>query len=152
MVDPTDPVVRDLDEQVQQEYVDRYGGPDRTPLEPAQFRPPDGTFLLARLDGAPAAIGGVRRRDEHTAEVKRMFVVAHARRRGVARRMLAALEQAAAGLGYTRLVLETGPKQPEAVALYAAAGYVPVPPFGYYAAYPGVHSLGKNIADAPPPG
>ena len=66
--------------------------------------------------------------------------------------MLAALEQAATDLGYRRLVLETGPKQPEAVALYAAAGYVPVTPFGYYASYPGVHSLGKNLADAPPSG
>lgn len=149
MVDPSDPVVRDLDGQVQQEYVARYGGPDQTPLEAAQFRAPDGTFLLARLAGDPVAIGGLRRRDEHTAEVKRMFVVPHARRLGVARRMLAALEQAAAGLGYTRVVLETGSKQPEAVALYTTAGYVPVTPFGYYAAHPGVHSLGKNLADAP---
>ncbi|MGP4004195.1 GNAT family N-acetyltransferase, partial [Streptomyces sp. 8N706] len=68
-----------------------------------------------------------------------------ARRRGCARTLLAELEKAALAAGRRRLVLETGIKQPEAVALYESAGYSGVPPFGYYADDPDTLHLGKAL-------
>ena len=57
------------------------------------------------------------------AEIKRMYVVPEARGRGLARELLVALEEAARGLGYERVRLDTGPKQPHAEHLYRSAGY-----------------------------
>lgn len=131
-----DPVVQELVHQVQAEYVVRYGGPDATPVEPAQFAPPNGAFLVALADGEPVGCGGWRSHDAHTAEFKRMFVVASARRRGYAVRLLSALEDSARRAGMTSAVLETGSAQPEAVAMYERQGYHRIAPFGYYADAP----------------
>lgn len=118
--------------EVQQEYVRRYGGRDDTPVDPTQFAAPDGTFLVATLAGQAIGCAGMRRHDDGVVEVKRMFVRVEHRRRGHARRMLAALEDWARERGYRRVVLETGLAQPEAMALYERAGYEPVPGFGHY--------------------
>lgn len=87
----------------------------------------------------PVATGGWRSQnangegnEDGDAELKRMYVVAHARGLGLARRMLAALEENARTAGRTRMVLETGTKQPEAIALYTSSGYEPCVRFGYY--------------------
>lgn len=137
------PDARKLDELVQAEYTVRYGSPDATPLDPAMFDPPGGIFLMAYDPaGRPVATGGWRARDlpeeAHQlgdAEIKRMFVVPEARGLGLARRMLARLEESARDAGRVRMVLETGGQQPEAVALYESSGYVLLPregKFGYY--------------------
>lgn len=125
--------------EVQQEYVARYGGPDDTPIEPGYFDPPHGSFFLGYLEDEPVVTGAWRRRDDvvvegtrEAAEVKRMYVVPRARGRGLARRMLAHLEDTARDAGARVMVLETGLRQPEAIALYISAGYVPIPGFGYY--------------------
>lgn len=125
--------------EVQLEYVARYGGTDDTPLDAAMFEPPTGSFFVAYDGDEPVASGAWRRRSDvpvlgvsETAEVKRMYVVPRAQRRGLARRMLAHLEATAAEAGVEVLVLETGTLQPEAIALYTSAGYVPVPGFGHY--------------------
>lgn len=131
---------------VQQEYVRRYGGPDETPIEPGEFDPPSGVFVVGRLGEVPVASGALRRLDGRTAEVKRMYVAPGARRQGVARAVLAYLEEHARSNGLTRLVLETGSEQPEALAFYTAAGYRPVAPYGYYRCHPDAHSLGKDLA------
>ena len=100
--------------------------PSNTPLG-------QGEVYLVACDGAvPVACGALRRLDAATAELRRMFVVAHARRRGLARAMLAALEQAATGLGYERLLLETGHRQRPAMALYESCGFTRVAAFGAY--------------------
>lgn len=65
-------------------------------------------------------------------ELRRLYVAGPARGRGVARKLLDRLEQWAAQAGYQKLVLETGPSQGEALALYSSAGYRPRPPFGPY--------------------
>jgi ribosomal protein S18 acetylase RimI-like enzyme len=83
--------------------------------------------------------------DGPEAELKRMYVSPAARGRGVARAVLAELERTAVEAGYRRMVLETGVKQPEALALYRSAGYVEVPRFGYYAEVPSAVHLGKMI-------
>ena len=88
--------------------------------------------------------GGIRLLDPETAEVKRMYTDPSARGRGVARGILSALEDAARALGCRRAVLETGPVQEAALALYRSAGYVDVPPFGAY--FPFSIYLGRDLA------
>jgi GNAT superfamily N-acetyltransferase len=143
-----DPVARRLVERVQQEYVVRYGGPDAAVVDPAEFSPPLGRFLVAELDGVPAGCGGWRALGDGRAELKRMYVEPHARRRGVARTLLTELERSAAAAGQRQLVLNSGPQQPEALALYARAGYAPVAGFGVYADEPGAVFLGKDLTAA----
>ncbi|MGW1254376.1 GNAT family N-acetyltransferase [Streptomyces sp. NPDC002513] len=130
-----------LSDEVQAEYHLRYGdGGDATHLEPTMFDPPSGLYLIAYDEqDRPVATGGWRGQEKNDegyldgdAELKRMFVVAAMRGRGLARRILAALEDDARAAGRTRMVLETGTKQPEAVALYASSGYEPCTKFGYY--------------------
>jgi GNAT superfamily N-acetyltransferase len=127
-----------LVEAVQEEYVARYGGRDESPIDPADFEDPLGQFFVGYLDGTPVATGAWRRSSvralgaEVTAEIKRMYVIPAAQRRGLARRMLAHLEATAAAEGIGALVLETGMKQPEAIELYLSSGYEPIPGFGHY--------------------
>ncbi|CAM5425074.1 MULTISPECIES: GNAT family N-acetyltransferase [Streptomyces] len=130
-----------LNDQVQAEYAVRYGDDgDATPLAAADFAPPRGLYLIAYdALGVPVASGGWRSQDENgegnqdgDAELKRMYVVEDMRGRGIARRVLAALEDDARAAGRRRMVLETGAKQPEAVALYTSSGYEPCGKFGYY--------------------
>ncbi|NKQ56506.1 GNAT family N-acetyltransferase [Amycolatopsis sp. K13G38] len=119
--------------EVQQEYVVRYGDQDKTPVEPAEFAPPHGLFLVGYAGGEPVACGGWRARQNPTgAEIKRMFVVNSARGKGFARQVLAELERTAARAGHRRMVLETGLNQPEAMALYQSSGYEKIPQFGVY--------------------
>lgn len=134
---------------IQADMVLRYGSPDSTELDASMFRPPAGLFLLARSGGAAVACAGFRRRDERVAELKRMYVEPAARARGIARRLLAALEAAAAEVGYRELWLETGVMQPEAIALYESVGYRPVPRFGTCACQPDSRHYGKPLLAVP---
>ncbi len=135
----------DLVDAVQQEYVVRYGGPGVTELAAAEFAPPQGIFMIGRDAGQPVACGGVRLVEPGVGELKRMYVVPTARRRGVARALLHRLEAEARNLGATRLRLETGLHQPEALALYASAGYEDAEPFGHYAGAPLARHLAKDL-------
>lgn len=127
--DPNDPVLAPLLRDLMVEYTTRYGGPSPyttlTEVPTTDFVAPDGAFLALTEDGETIAGGALRRYDEHTAEVKRVWTSSRHRRRGLARRLMAELEKAAAELGYCRVHLTTGKRQPEAVALYLAAGYLP---------------------------
>jgi GNAT superfamily N-acetyltransferase len=89
--------------------------------------------LVARDDDANAlGCGALRVLGDGVAEVKRMYVAPAARGRGVAKAVLAGLEEAARERGWTTLRLETGPRQPEAIGLYSQAGYRPIEAFGAY--------------------
>lgn len=132
--------------EVQQEYVARYGGEDRAPIELADFTPPSGLFLVGYAEGAAVACGGWRAHGAD-AEIKRMYVTPAARGRGLARRMLAELERTARDAGHRRVILETGSQQPEAVVLYRSSGYTGIPGYGYYACSPHSMHFGK-ILDA----
>ncbi|MFG2633428.1 GNAT family N-acetyltransferase [Streptomyces sp. NPDC048362] len=130
-----------LNDEVQAEYHLRYGdGGDATVLDPADFDAPRGVYLIAYDDlGRPVATGGWRAQDRNDegnedgdAELKRMYVIERMRGLGLARRMLAALEEDARMAGRVRMVLETGTKQPEAIALYTSSGYEACAKFGYY--------------------
>ncbi|MDP9385013.1 MAG: GNAT family N-acetyltransferase [Actinomycetota bacterium] len=92
----------------------------------AELSPPTGAFLVGWEDGAAVACGGVKRWDDETGEIKRMYVAPAARSRGHARVLLAGLEAAARDLGYTRVRLDTGPEQPHARALYESEGYADI--------------------------
>jgi GNAT superfamily N-acetyltransferase len=96
---------------------------------PDELAPPHGLFLVGYDAGAPVAIGGLRRLDGEACEIKRMYVVPHARSRGVGRALLAALEGAARELGYTRVRLDAGAEQHHSRALFAATGYRAIPPY-----------------------
>jgi GNAT superfamily N-acetyltransferase len=152
----TDPVAQALVAELQQEFVVRYGNPDETPLDPAQFDAPSGAFFVGWVDlgggSEPVSTGAWRLRPDVTAlggrvaaEVKRMYVVPRAQRRGLARLMLAHLESTAAEAGADVMVLEMGLAQPEAIALYEASGYVPVEGFGYYRDSPTVRYFGRRL-------
>jgi GNAT superfamily N-acetyltransferase len=116
-----------------QEYDTRYGeNVEMTRASADEFDPPSGLFIVL-MDG-PITVGGggFRRYDTTTCEVKRMWTHPLYRRRGLAARVLGALEDAARDVGYTRLILETGPLQPEAEALYASRGYDRTEFYGHY--------------------
>ena len=90
-------------------------------------------FVLARdEDGRAVGCGALRHLGGDVAEVKRMFVAGGQRGRGVARAVLAFLEEQALARGWVVLRLETGPLQREAIGLYTSAGYAPIPLFGHY--------------------
>jgi GNAT superfamily N-acetyltransferase len=150
----THPDAQVLVEAVQEEYVARYGGRDESPIDAADFEDPLGQFFLGYLDDVPVATGAWRRSAvkalgaEVTAEIKRMYVVPAAQRRGIARRMLAHLEATAVDAGIEALVLETGLKQPEAIALYLSSGYEPVPAFGHYAGADLSRTFGRRLPRA----
>ena len=136
-----DPVAQELIDRVQQEYVQRYGGPDGAVVTPDEFVPPHGLFLVAEVDDIPAG----RARGDGRAEMKRVYVEPAFRRRGLAQVLVDALEADVARAGIRSLELNTGHEQPEAIALYAAMGYVPVTGFGLYACEPGAVFLGKDL-------
>ncbi|MFB6837048.1 GNAT family N-acetyltransferase [Streptomyces sp. NPDC056361] len=143
-----------LEDAVQAEYAVRYGDEgDATPLDATMFTPPHGLYLLAYdEDGTPVATGGWRTQDANDegysdgdAELKRMYVVPEARGLGLARRILAALESDARAAGRTRMVLETGTAQPEAMALYTSSGYEPCAKFGHYREYENSRCYAKPL-------
>ncbi|MCI0581574.1 MAG: GNAT family N-acetyltransferase [Chloroflexi bacterium] len=90
------------------------------------------TFFVARVDGAPAACGGVLLVPGEYAEVKRMYVRPAFRGRGLGRAVLEHLAAHARARGFSILRLETGIHQVEAIAMYERAGFRPIPPFGPY--------------------
>ncbi len=141
-----------LTEQAQLYYIEIYGGPDGTPFAAVEFAPPKGRFYVGYLDEQPVAMGGWRLSPViapagamRPAEIKRMFVRADVRQKGLARRLLAALEATALDAGADWMILETGRPQVAAVAFYRACGYVDIEPFGYYGESPSVVSLGKPL-------
>lgn len=135
-----------LTSEVQLEYVRRYEseGGDINPLDPAEFVPPVGRFFMVYVDDVPAAMGGWRRHGDD-AEIRRMYVRPQFQRRGLARAVLKEIETTAADAGFTRLILETGLAQPEAIELYRAAGYEDIPAFGFYAEEELSIHLGKTL-------
>lgn len=146
MVGYHDPVAVRLVREALADLCERYGGEgDATPVDPAQFVPPAGAFLVAWRDGEPVGCGGWRSHDGAAAELKRMYTVPAARGTGVGRAVLAAVEDGARAAGKRRVVLETGDRQPEAVAMYERCGYRRIPNYGHYADEPGCLSFGRDL-------
>jgi len=107
-------------------------GANHFQLDPDEVSGDRGAFLIVRRDGDPIGCGALRKLDDTTAELKRMYVAPDARGRGVGRQLIAALEAQARALGLSRLVLETGTRQAAALALYRSTGFEVIPLYGEY--------------------
>lgn len=94
---------------------------------PGPYVPPRGKLLLARLDGMPAGCVALKPFDGTTGEVKRMYVLATARRNGVARALMEQLLTDARRMGYERLRLGTLDEMTAAQHLYRDLGFVEIP-------------------------
>lgn len=150
-----DPRVQALVTAQLAEMGERYGGSgDDTPVALTDFDPPAGRFFAAVDGGGGDLLVGCAgwRRHGSDAELKRMFTTRAARGRGVARRLLSAIEESARAAGLRRVILETGDKQPEAVGLYESAGYVRIADFGFYKGHEGVLSYARELNTQTTPG
>lgn len=146
-IDPSDPQARACLVAYFRLLADRIPGiraahvPDPDP-DADLYRPPNGAFLLARSDGHVLACVSLKPVDATTGEVKRLWVAPEARGLGLARRMMAAIEDQARALGMTRLRLDTNENLPEAIALYRKTGWCEVTPF---TDFPATHWFAKDI-------
>ena len=123
---PAEEPARDLIAAMVSEMRERYSLPGHqlgVPLDPSELAPPDGTYLVGWDAGRAVAGGGLRTIGPRLGEIKRMYVAPEWRGRGVARRLLEALEEAASALGLETVRLDTGFRQPDAQHLYQSAGY-----------------------------
>ncbi|GAA1865469.1 GNAT family N-acetyltransferase [Myceligenerans crystallogenes] len=136
------------------ELAERYGNDEdsKEVIEPATIA----ATIVLRVADVAAAGGSIRdvslsddgvggHHPPATGELKRMFVVKDFRRRGLAKRLMEELESAAREAGLTRLVLETGTGQPEAVALYEKLGWTRIPPYGKWADSDDQLCYGKSL-------
>jgi len=115
--------------------------PDPDP-DAGLYRAPKGIFLLARSDGRAVGCVSLKRVDDHTGEVKRLWVAPAARGAGLARRLMSAVETVARGMGMTQLVLDTSGALTEAIALYRRSGWVDIAP---YSGFPATHWFAKTL-------
>ncbi|MEV6239943.1 GNAT family N-acetyltransferase [Lentzea sp. NPDC051838] len=124
----SDPDAARLVAELTYEYTSRYGprGAEEMQRPADVFEPPHGQFLLLVEAGEAVAGGAFKRYDEETAELKRIWTHSQHRRKGLARRVVEELEKEARAFGYRQVYLTTGPRQPEAKALYLATGYTPL--------------------------
>jgi putative acetyltransferase len=101
-------------------------------LDLSELKAPGVTVVVARSDNVALGMGALVERGDGTAEIKRMFVRAESRGAGVARQVLQLLESVARQHSVNNIELETGPKQPAAIAFYSKNGYSRIPNFGPY--------------------
>ncbi len=101
-------------------------------LDVRSLQAPEVTFVAARLNGKAVGCGALVSSADGWAEIKRMFVSPEARGHRLGKLLLQRLEAIAAGSGTRLLRLETGVRQPEALALYRSAGFAEIGPFGSY--------------------
>jgi GNAT superfamily N-acetyltransferase len=136
---PTDPLAAPLVAELSREYDERYASTDgilpsvelgRYPAR--RFQPIDGGAFLLLVENGRAVAGGAfmrsddpRSADGSSVEIKRVWTHSAHRRRGLARQVVAELEAEAKRRDIRSIVLTTGARQPEAVALYLALGYEP---------------------------
>ena len=114
-----------------------YGDDGGGAFAPDDVRIPRATFVVAWEEGKALGCGALRPMpDTRVGEIKRMFVRPSARGRGISRLILAKLESLAVEYAYQSLCLETGVRQPTAIALYKSAGFEPIPCYGEYAKNP----------------
>jgi putative acetyltransferase len=144
----TSPPVQQLIAALNAELTGMYPEPgaNHFGLDPSEVAPGHGIFLVAYRDGQPAGCGAMRLLDPATAELKRMYVAPALRGAGIGRRLVEALEAEARRLGAERLVLETGARQAEALALYTRCGFSRIPLYGEYCLSPATSiCLGKSL-------
>jgi GNAT superfamily N-acetyltransferase len=136
-----------LIEALNSELSTLYPEPGANPfgLDPVEVTAEKGVFLVGYFAREPVACGAIRCIDARVAEIKRRYVAPGARGRGFSRFILAALQDSAVQLGMRRLVLETGPRQLPALALYRRAGFESIPRFGAYTDSELSFCMGKDL-------
>ena len=139
------PLLRAMDEELRRRY------PQWQPhdLRAEEMNDPRLVFLVARAGGRAIGCGAVRELEPGVGEVKRMFVAPEWRGRGIARRILEALEAEARARDMVAIRIETGSGQPEAISLYRSAGYADIPPFGDYVGNPVSVCFEKRLSVVP---
>ncbi|MDG4783312.1 GNAT family N-acetyltransferase [Micromonospora sp. WMMD961] len=128
----TDPEIAALVVAQQRELREADGGLDGQVFVPHD----DVRYLAVVVNGRAVACGGLQALDAETGEVKRMYVRPAYRGRGIARQLLAALEECAFRQGHSVVCLETGTYLPAAIGLYTSCGYDPIPVYGEYVGNP----------------
>lgn len=143
------PLAQELIAALNAELASRYPeeGANHFRLDPHEVAEGNGAFLIALQEDKPIGCGAVRRIEERSAELKRMYVAPTARGLGVGRALLTALEAEARVLGLTRLLLETGTRQQEALGLYRQAGFTEIPTYGEYVGSPLSICFAKTITN-----
>ncbi|MCU0408561.1 MAG: GNAT family N-acetyltransferase [Bacteroidales bacterium] len=102
---------------------------------------------IAYDNGHPVGCGALKEFDDSAAEIKRMYVEPLYRNKGVGTRILMKLEDWAFELGYRFCVLETGLRQPDAIALYEKNSYLRIPNWGQYAGKTNSVCFSKKISE-----
>ncbi|ANG92941.1 GNAT family N-acetyltransferase [Enterobacteriaceae bacterium 155047] len=127
-VSPDDALLQPILDGLFGEYASRYGDYFSKDAEVEQtewYLPPQGLFIVLEREGDIIATGAYKPRDEHTAEIKRIWTQKTLRQQGLAARIVQELERRAVLAGYNQMYLTTGFRQPEAVRLYLSQGYTP---------------------------
>jgi putative acetyltransferase len=135
-VSPATDEARELICELDAEIAARYPGLPINGIDAAKFESAGGYFVISKEAGHAVGCGAFRPVGDRCAEIKRMFVKASARRRGIGREILQHLEEEIRRRGFQSIVLETGCDQSEALALYEAEGYFPIPAFLDYVGSP----------------
>jgi putative acetyltransferase len=147
--DPDQPEIRALLQMSDDYMAGLYPAESNHLLDIASLQRPEVSFLVARVDGRALGCGAYVNSPEGWGEIKRMFVSPEARGQRLGRRLLLEIERLAILHGARWLRLETGAKQPEALALYRSAGFVDTGPFGSYKADPLSLFMEKPLPAAP---
>ena len=114
-------------------------------MDPAEFLPPAGLFLVAEVDGVPAGCGAWRALPAGEAEIKRVYVEPAFRRRGLAQLIVAALEDSAARAGHARSCSTPARSSPRRWGSTQRSGTCRCPGYGIYACAPDAVFLGKEL-------
>lgn len=101
--------------------------------------------VVAYDNSRPVGCGAIKEFSPETMEVKRMYVLPEERKKGIAAAILSELEKRARELSYQKCVLETGKRQPEAIALYTRQGYKRIENYGPYAGVENSVCFAKSI-------
>ena len=111
---------------------------------PGPYAPPQGELLLAKRGDHVLGCIALKPLAPGVAEIKRLYVREQARGLGVGKALIAAITGVARERGYREVKLDTLPQMANAIALYTAAGFAPIAPYGSHA-YPGLVCLGKGL-------
>lgn len=111
---------------------------------PGKYAPPDGTMILARLDGKPCGCVALRRINHRTCEMKRLYVRPESRGLRVGGELVRRIIEAAEGRGYETMRLDTLPSMKSAVSLYRSFGFLEIEPY-IYNPIPGALFMEKRL-------
>jgi len=129
--DPREPRVRRLVEELDALQLSLYPAESNHLLDVGTLARAQMRFFSVSVDGEVLGCGGIWLHEDY-AEVKRVYVSPKARGLGLAKKIMARLEDEARAAGMAIARLETGIHQPEALGLYRALGYADRGPFGDY--------------------